>query len=55
MKKYLLLAAQGAGLALTIAPALFVFQGILSSDAHKQLMLVGVFLWFGAAVWKARH
>jgi high-affinity Fe2+/Pb2+ permease len=55
MKKYLLLAAQGAGLALTIVPALLVFQGSLSNDAHKQLMLIGVFLWFGAVILKERQ
>ena len=54
MKKYLLVAAQGAGLDLTIVPALLVFQGSLSNDACKQLMLLGVVLWFGAVVWKAR-
>lgn len=52
MKKYIIWAAQGAGLALSIIPAMLVFQGQISNDLNKQLMLVGLVLWFGATFLK---
>lgn len=38
-----------AGLALSILPSLFVFQGVLSLVTYKQLMLVGTLLWVSTA------
>jgi hypothetical protein len=39
------------GLALSIVPALLAFQGTLSTDVYFNLMLVGMVLWFGTAIW----
>lgn len=38
------------GLALSIVPALLVFTGTISLNAYYNLMIVGMVLWFGAAV-----
>lgn len=35
-----------AGLALTIVPSIFVFAQEITMDTHKQLMIVGMLLWF---------
>lgn len=45
------------GLALSIIPAFLAFAGVLSKDAYLQMMLVGMFLWFGTAIFwiKADH
>ncbi len=52
MKKYFFIATQGAGLVLTILPSLLVFQGTISNAQNKQLMLLGLILWFGTALLK---
>ena len=40
------------GLALTIVPSLLVLGGIIQPSLHKQLMAVGMVLWFaGAYFW----
>ena len=40
------------GLALTIVPSLLVFGGVIEMSFHKQLMAVGMVLWFaGAYFW----
>lgn len=36
-----------AGLILTVVPALLAFEGIISPDTNKGMMLVGMLLWFG--------
>ena len=41
-----------AGLALTILPALLVFNGLLSLEQHKGWMLLGTGLWFGGEVYR---
>lgn len=45
------------GLALSIVPAFLVFVGTLSKASYLQLMLLGMFLWFGTAIFwiKADH
>jgi len=52
MKKYIIWGAQGAGLVLTILPAILVFQGYISNDLNKQLMFAGMAIWFGATLLK---
>ncbi len=37
------------GLALTVAPAFFVFSGHITWDTHATLMIVGTALWFATA------
>lgn len=54
MKKYFFIATQGAGLILTILPSLLVFQGTISNTLNKQLMLLGLILWFGTALLKTQ-
>ena len=40
------------GLILTIVPSVLVFTDHISMDFHKQLMVVGMILWFTtAAIW----
>ncbi len=38
-----------AGLALTVVPALLVWAGWLSWQAHAQLMFAGMLCWFACA------
>jgi len=38
-----------AGLCLTILPAIFVFNDVISFEMHTQLMIVGMILWFGTS------
>ena len=38
-----------SGLCLTIIPAIFVFFGSLDLSSHKNLMILGTFLWFCSA------
>jgi hypothetical protein len=38
-----------AGLSLTILPAIFVFNDVISFEMHTQLMVIGMFLWFGSS------
>lgn len=48
--KYFLWLIASIGLGLTIIPAFLVFQGTISLDLNKNLMVVGMLLWFvGAA------
>jgi thiosulfate reductase cytochrome b subunit len=37
------------GLALTVAPAFFVFNGAIAWETHATWMLVGTLLWFVTA------
>ena len=45
------------GLALSIIPALLIFGGTIEKATYNNLLVVGMFLWFGTAVWwiKADH
>lgn len=43
-----------AGLILSIVPALFVFAGALSRETYQPLMVLGMVLWFGSAVFWVR-
>jgi len=43
------------GLALTVAAPLLVWAGQLSIDANKNLLIIGMFLWFGGAVFWIKH
>lgn len=38
------------GLMLTIIPSILVFTQNMTMDTHKQLMAVGMIMWFGTAV-----
>jgi len=38
------------GLILTLGPSLLVFAGRLSWEAHSQLMVAGMILWFTGAI-----
>jgi hypothetical protein len=38
------------GLVLSIVPALLYFRGSVSQSAYYNLLVVGMVLWFGAAV-----
>ena len=49
-KKHILQAISFGGLALSIIPALFVFGEMLSKEAYFNLMIIGMLMWFGAAV-----
>lgn len=37
------------GLVLTVIPSVLVFIQEISMEAHKQLMIVGMLMWFGTA------
>jgi hypothetical protein len=39
-----------AGLAMSIVPALLVYHGSISMDAYYKLMVLGMVLWFGSAI-----
>ena len=54
LSKYILQAISYMGLALSIIPALLVFGGILSKEVYLWLMLVGMVLWFGTAIFWIR-
>lgn len=47
--KVLLIILSVIGLGLTIIPSILVFIQDISLESHKQLMLVGMILWFAAA------
>ena len=47
--KILLIIISIAGLALTVVPSVLVFLQEIAMDTHKQLMLVGMLLWFFTA------
>ena len=49
-KKIILQIISLIGLALSIIPAFLSFGGILAKDTYLQLMIVGMVLWFGTAV-----
>jgi hypothetical protein len=38
------------GLAVSIIPAFLVFAGVLSKQVYLNLMIVGMVLWFGSAI-----
>jgi hypothetical protein len=38
------------GLALTLLPCLFVFGGVIELATSKKIMIAGMFLWFGTAI-----
>ncbi|MCW9713293.1 hypothetical protein LQ318_10280 [Aliifodinibius salicampi] len=37
------------GLVLTVVPSVLVFIQEISMEAHKQLMIVGMLMWFGTS------
>lgn len=39
-----------SGLAISFLPALLVFQGMMAKETYFQLLLVGMLLWFGTAI-----
>ncbi len=47
--RILLIIASMAGLVLTIVPSVMVFVQEMSLDNNKQLMLLGMVLWFGTS------
>lgn len=52
--KRILQAISFTGLAVSIIPAFLVFGGILSKGAYLNLMVVGMLMWFGSAVFWIR-
>lgn len=38
-----------AGLALTVVPAILVFNGTIPFEMHTNLMVFGMILWFGTS------
>lgn len=38
------------GLALTLLPCLFLAGDVIDSDTSKMIMTIGMFVWFGTAV-----
>lgn len=48
--KQVLLLLSWIGLALSVVPAVMYFQGSISHEMTKGLMLVGTVLWFGARI-----
>ncbi|HOM59969.1 MAG TPA: hypothetical protein PLP49_00830 [Anaerohalosphaeraceae bacterium] len=42
------------GLALSFIPALLVFGGLLSKEVYFHLMVTGMLLWFGTAIFWIR-
>ena len=49
-KKLILQIISFIGLALSILPAFLLFGGMLAKDTYLQLMIVGMVLWFGMAL-----
>ena len=49
-KKLILQIISFIGLALSIIPAFLLFGGMLAKDTYLQLMVVGMVLWFGTAL-----
>lgn len=47
--KIVLILISVAGLGLTIVPSVLVFTQDIAMETHKQLMLVGMLLWFFTA------
>ena len=56
-KKLILQIISFVGLAFSIIPAFLVFAGTLSKETYFHLLLLGMFLWFGSALFwiKADH
>lgn len=52
--KYILQAVSFIGLALSIIPAFLLFGGILSKEIYLHLMVAGMLMWFGTAVFWIR-
>lgn len=48
--KLLLQIVSYVGLALSIIPAFLMYAGTVSREAYLWWMLVGMFLWFGTAI-----
>lgn len=49
MKRYLKIVSY-LGLALSLFPAIFFANGVITMDTAKKIMVVGMFLWFGTAI-----
>jgi len=49
-KKLILQIISFIGLALSIIPAFLLFGGMLAKDTYLLLMIVGMVLWFGSAL-----
>ncbi|MCA9236481.1 MAG: hypothetical protein KDA44_13490 [Planctomycetales bacterium] len=52
--KMLLKTISYIGLALSVVPAVLVYRGELTADSYKLLMLLGMALWFGSALFWIR-
>ena len=48
--KKILQTASFCGLALSVIPAFLVTGGAMEKETYLDLMLIGMFLWFGTAV-----
>jgi len=52
--KRILQSVSFAGLILSIVPAMLMFGGTLSREAYRQLMVLGMIMWFSTAVFWIR-
>lgn len=43
------------GLAITVAAPLLVWAGKISIEANKTLLILGMILWFGSAIFWIKH
>lgn len=43
------------GLAITVASPLLVWAGSISIETNKILLIVGMFVWFGTAIFWIKH
>jgi hypothetical protein len=43
------------GLALTVLSPLLVWNGKISIETNKTLLIIGMFLWFGSAIFWIKH
>lgn len=43
------------GLAVSVLPAFLVFGGMVSKQTHAHLMLLGMAMWFGTAIFWIRR
>ena len=53
--KTILKAISYVGLAITITAPLLLWAGKISVDTNKALLIVGMFVWFGSAIFWIKH
>ena len=53
--KTLLQAISYVGLTITVAAPLLLWAGRITVDANRALLIAGMFLWFGSAIFWIKH